>query len=157
MREWLKDDEVLFGIVRMGFGSGKFRRIKWIHIRWKGPSVSAVARGKMQAKSGEMHDRLSPFSVTIEANSLEDCALESIIERVQKTSIVDGGGGDSDQRDKYSMKDFLEALEEEKKATAEFFGDVDDGTRPPEPAAHEAIQAVRTEGGAKNWVLLELK
>ena len=34
--QWLKDDTVLYGLVRMGFGSGKFRREKWIFIHWTG-------------------------------------------------------------------------------------------------------------------------
>lgn len=36
MRDWLKDDQVLFGVVRMGFGSGTFRRTKWLFLNWSG-------------------------------------------------------------------------------------------------------------------------
>lgn len=36
MRKWLKDDQVLFGLLRMGFGSGTFRRTKWLFLHWSG-------------------------------------------------------------------------------------------------------------------------
>ena len=42
----LKDDEFAFGLMRLGFGSGRFRRVKWVSLTWSGSSVGAVKRAK---------------------------------------------------------------------------------------------------------------
>ena len=44
--QYLDDDKVLYGLLRMGFGRGTFRRTKLIFIHWSGPAVSAVKRGQ---------------------------------------------------------------------------------------------------------------
>jgi hypothetical protein len=42
MRQYLHPELVLYGLVRMAFGSGRFRRYKWVFIHWSGPSVPMV-------------------------------------------------------------------------------------------------------------------
>ena len=36
MRDWLKEDQMYYGLLRLGFGTGKFRRTKWIAVWWSG-------------------------------------------------------------------------------------------------------------------------
>lgn len=48
LAKWLRDDEVLCGLLRLGFGVGRFRRVKWVRARggggvcWGGVGVSVV-------------------------------------------------------------------------------------------------------------------
>jgi len=65
MTKWLADDQVAFGLLRMGFGVGKFRRIKWICLHWSGDRVSPVKRGQANAMKGEILGALEPFSLTV--------------------------------------------------------------------------------------------
>lgn len=46
MVEWLDTKKVLYGLVRMGFGTGQFARQKWIWVQWSGDDVSAMQRSK---------------------------------------------------------------------------------------------------------------
>lgn len=32
----LPEDQVLYGLIRMGFGAGQFRRTKWVFLHWVG-------------------------------------------------------------------------------------------------------------------------
>ncbi len=65
MTKWMADDQVLFGLLRMGFGAGKFRRIKWICLHWAGEKVSPVKRGRANALKKEIMAKLGPFSLTV--------------------------------------------------------------------------------------------
>ena len=39
MHEWLDTSRVLYGLVKMPFGTGQFRRIKWVWLQWVGDDV----------------------------------------------------------------------------------------------------------------------
>jgi hypothetical protein len=65
MSKWLSDDQVLFGLLRMGFGAGKFRRVKWICLHWSGEKVSPVKRGQANALKSDILKTLEPYSLTV--------------------------------------------------------------------------------------------
>ena len=52
MVKWLPDTESYFGLLRMGFGSGRFRRTKWISITWLGPRAGASKSSKLMRARG---------------------------------------------------------------------------------------------------------
>lgn len=118
----LKDDQFAFGLMRLGFGSGRFRRVKWVSLTWSGSAVGAVKRAKaMQARSA-MRAKLGPVSVDMEVGSAEDLTLQAVIDKVKRAAVVDGDEV-SHQEDAFSVTAFLEALKEEAAASAGFFGD----------------------------------
>jgi hypothetical protein len=43
MASIVKDTEVYFGIIRVAFGTGRFRRTKWVFVSWSGDKVSCSA------------------------------------------------------------------------------------------------------------------
>eukprot|EP01052_Picozoa_sp_SAG31_P086112 SAG31_NODE_46710_length_253_cov_0.675325_1_plen_60_part_10 len=47
MLQWLSTHRVLYGLVRMSFGTGIFRRSKWVYLQWAGVGMSAMARGRL--------------------------------------------------------------------------------------------------------------
>ena len=61
MRKYLHPELVLYGLVRMSFGSGRFRRTKWVFIHWSGPKVPMVKRGQWNSVSHGMDQLLSTF------------------------------------------------------------------------------------------------
>jgi len=59
MLNWLRDDVVLYGLFRMGFGTGDFRRSKLVFLRWSGEATPAIERGKGNAVEEAMQEVLS--------------------------------------------------------------------------------------------------
>lgn len=54
MAQTLRDDQVCFGMLRMGFGKGQFRRSKWIFVKFSGERVPALKRGLANAHDASM-------------------------------------------------------------------------------------------------------
>ena len=102
MAKWLKEDAVLFGLLRMSFGAGRFKRTKWISLYWPGPKVGMVARAKATGARSGIKAKLGVTSVDIEATGLEDVALDIIIEKVKRSTAVDGATEAGD--DPYSVR-----------------------------------------------------
>ena len=50
---------MLYALVRMNFGSGRFRRSKLMFLHFIGDSVSAVKRGRWNAKKSAMMDLMA--------------------------------------------------------------------------------------------------
>eukprot|EP00042_Codosiga_hollandica_P024734 m.105796 g.105796 ORF g.105796 m.105796 type:complete len:363 (-) comp51660_c0_seq1:149-1237(-) len=153
MSEWLKPDQVYYGLLRMGFGSGKFRRTKWISIWWSGESVSAVKRGKFGALEGDMMKRVEPFSLTVSARNPDEITLKAVIDKVRRATVVDGDEVGASE-DPFSMEQFMLALKEEMEANKDFFGDV--GTAQRERDFETTLKEIRENNGPLTWGLFEI-
>lgn len=157
MLDDVKDDEVLGGILRMGFGSGTFRRVKHIAIWWSGEKVGAVKRGKFNAKKKRIMELLKPWAFNYSCQKKEDLTVKHLIDIVHQKLAVDGNTDSA--HDPFSEEAFYEALGEEMKANAEFFG-VDDsagGRTTYDWSPEEACRNLKDDGYGINWVLLGLK
>eukprot|EP01059_Diplonema_ambulator_P032053 TRINITY_DN6097_c0_g1_i2.p1 TRINITY_DN6097_c0_g1~~TRINITY_DN6097_c0_g1_i2.p1 ORF type:complete len:371 (+),score=157.94 TRINITY_DN6097_c0_g1_i2:47-1159(+) len=119
MHEYLEEDKVLFGLLRLGFGSGAYRRTKWICVTFVGEKVGPIARGKQVQCRGAMESALKPFSISIEVHGKEEATIEAIIDKVQGCFVKD----DFDKSDINLVDAFKEALAEEIEENAAFFGD----------------------------------
>jgi len=153
MMEDIKDDQVLGGILRMGFGSGTFRRTKHIAIFWSGEEVSAVQRGAYNAKKKRLMELLKPYAFTYTAQHKEELTVSHLIDIVHKKLVVDGTTESG--HDLFSEDAFYEALGEEMRANADFFGD-DDNRVAKELTPKQAVRKLKKYEGV-NWVLLGLK
>jgi Cofilin/tropomyosin-type actin-binding protein len=156
MQKWLKDDEVLVGLLRMGFGTGKLRRVKWICVHWSGDKVSPVKRGRAVAATKDLARALEPFSLTISASSAEDLSLAAIIDKVRRSVVVDGESHDAD-KDGFSIEEFLKSLREETAASADFFGDAAPAVPGEIPLAETVADIRDPDGKGVNWMLLQLE
>jgi len=154
MVKWLKDDQSCFGLLRMGFGSGRFRRTKWIFLVWSGSKVGMVKRAKAAGNRGAMKGKLGATSVDIEATSAEDVTLEAIIDKVRRATAVDGDDVKSAEGDPYSVENFMKALAEEAAASGSFFGDsgLVVGEGGGSKTAEQLIKELHTAGSSTNWV-----
>lgn len=153
MMEDIKDDQVLGGILRMGFGSGTFRRTKHIAIFWSGEEVSAVQRGAYNAKKKRLMELLKPYAFTYTAQHKDELTVSHLIDIVHKKLVVDGTTESG--HDLFSEDAFYEALGEEMRANADFFGDDDDRVA-KELTPKQAVRKLKKYEGV-NWVLLGLK
>jgi len=155
MMKDVKDDEVLGAILRMGFGSGSFRRAKHIAVWWSGEKVGAVARGALNAKKKRVMELLKPWAFTYTAQKKEDLTVKHLIDIVHQKLAVDGATDSA--HDPFSEEAFYDSLGEEMKASAAFFGDsgVADKTYDLSPTA--AVKRLRNGKYGVNWVLLGLK
>ncbi|KAJ9452684.1 hypothetical protein DIPPA_27234 [Diplonema papillatum] len=135
MQEHMDDSKVLYGVVRLGFGLGNFRRTKWVGVTFVGAKIGAVQRGKWLSVKSEMMTLLKPHQVTLEIQGAEMFTLEYVLDKVRPYIVADSidskkrtseqkaaySGGTTDM--KSTLADFNKALLEEKAAAAEFFGE----------------------------------
>jgi hypothetical protein len=166
MMQWLDgtDDKVLYGLVRMGFGSGGFRRTKWIFLMWTGEKMAHVARGMAMSVEGEMKNLLRPFNLDFKGTNKVEYGLKKIIDRVQ-TSVVVDGKTKSEEVDVYTIDAFMEALREEAVANMDFFDENmiesdDEGgggeakAKKPVLPLDSTIEMVRDDSNTIDWALI---
>eukprot|EP01083_Nonionella_stella_P011713 33255_1 len=122
LRAALKPDQVQYGIMRLTFGEGRFRRSHWVFVCWSPDSMTKVDSQKVRKKrmsdrmvhigfKGWMQKSIGPYGVEVLAEDYEYVTLEDWILRVRKTVVVDGEAIDADA--------FRKALEAEKAHFAE--------------------------------------
>jgi hypothetical protein len=165
MMAWLNDtdDKVLYGLIRMGFGSGGFRRTKWIFLMWTGEKMNQVKRGKAMEVEGAMKNLLRPFNLDFKGTNKVEYGLKKIIDRVQKSVVVDGKTG-TEEVDVYTIDAFMEALREEAMANMDFFDEeMERGDDAEEAAAAKkkvvlpldaTIEMVRNDANNIDWALI---
>eukprot|EP01065_Artemidia_motanka_P013087 TRINITY_DN1721_c12_g1_i1.p1 TRINITY_DN1721_c12_g1~~TRINITY_DN1721_c12_g1_i1.p1 ORF type:complete len:367 (+),score=143.54 TRINITY_DN1721_c12_g1_i1:79-1179(+) len=159
-------DKVLFGLLRIGFGAGKFRRTRWVCITYIGDSVGGVKRGKALSTKGDMQARLQPFQIDLEVQGREGAAVESIFERIKEYIV-----SDDIEMGEISLAAFMESLQEEVVASAEFFGedpatpagfaeaaakDAAAGSAKPQFDTKETVRLLHAEGGI-HWACFSIK
>jgi hypothetical protein len=131
MQQALDPEKVLYGLVRLGFGKGKFRRTKWCFVHWTGEAVGAVARGRLNNMKPEMAKLLTPHHVSRDASSTADMDVGAVVSWIVSVIVSD----DLDT-DVYSVEGFMDALKEEKKMAG--VTSAEDDSRSDEEDADEA-------------------
>eukprot|EP00755_Sulcionema_specki_P018019 Sspe_Gene.11494::Locus_3890_Transcript_1_1_Confidence_1.000_Length_1537::g.11494::m.11494 len=164
MHGHLPDDKVLYGLLRLGFGKGTFRRTKWVCFTYVGGKVGAVSRGKAVGVKGEMEAKLKPFQVTVDLQGKEEATVEGVLDRVRPFVVSD------DIEMMVTVENYKESLAEEKAAQAEFFGEdpaavaaaaAAEGAAsevPEEPVHHDTAETVKNvhAEGAPLWAVFSI-
>ncbi|CAE7191393.1 unnamed protein product [Symbiodinium pilosum] len=163
--------DVLFGLLRLGFGEGRLRRTKYVFIHANGEKVPVVARGKLSAERPKMEEVFSQFasiSVTMEILHPADLTLANVVERVRRAAVVDDDvlGRDAGSPSVFSVEAFQKALQEEKLERASELQTLrrrSTGLRSGLPAnlvsewagrpLTEVVSLVHKVGGPLNWAL----
>lgn len=87
MRECLRMDKVLFGLLRLSFGKEPHKITKWVFLHWTGPETPTVKRGRWIGRSVEAQEKLRRY-VTLnhhhKANDNDDLNLSCIIDAVKR-------------------------------------------------------------------------
>eukprot|EP00658_Telonema_sp_P-2_P067600 TRINITY_DN56516_c0_g1_i1.p1 TRINITY_DN56516_c0_g1~~TRINITY_DN56516_c0_g1_i1.p1 ORF type:complete len:144 (-),score=25.43 TRINITY_DN56516_c0_g1_i1:79-510(-) len=58
LNELLEEGAIQYGLIRMSFGTGRFRRTKYIFFQWAGDAVSAMKKGRAAMDVPAMVDKL---------------------------------------------------------------------------------------------------
>ncbi len=148
-----------YGLIRLGFGTGKFRRTKHIFVSYCGPKAPISARAKMAGAKGRMRLALGHAHLEMQASSPDQLALGEVIAKVRSCSVIDGDDVHTAE-EVYSMEEFMRALKEEAEVAGSFFGDAGDigededgdGEGKGIPVA-QAVADVRKAGSGVNWAL----
>ena len=85
--KYLKGGEVYYGLLRLGFGQGRFRRTKVVFFSWTPsglPSLSVSQRKLMAETKGSMAEKLGGFAIELQASVLEDLSLPLLLDKAKK-------------------------------------------------------------------------
>eukprot|EP00929_Paragymnodinium_shiwhaense_P008386 TRINITY_DN11233_c0_g1_i2.p1 TRINITY_DN11233_c0_g1~~TRINITY_DN11233_c0_g1_i2.p1 ORF type:complete len:580 (-),score=115.70 TRINITY_DN11233_c0_g1_i2:453-2192(-) len=165
MEEYMAENpaEVLFGVLRMGFGIGRFRRTKYVFVRFIGSASSAVQRGIASQAHPVARKQFDPYcsiSIDMEVSDSEEFSEEEVVKRVNRLTTVDYDGlaHDSATRVDFTVEAFREALEEEKCEAAEAEASAafsSAGKEPHEfPGVQEIVRLVHSDSPT-NWALFQ--
>lgn len=163
--ENLPDDKVLFGVMRLAFGTGRFRRSKQVFFQWTGDAVGAIQKGKANAAYDEMLRALGPVNMDIKLSGEADLKVSAILEKVQKVFVVDNINLPAEEKKKkLTEEEYLQALAEEQKATSSFYNEpeivVAEVSGPPPPPADfdvtETIDLIHRDAGGLTWGLFQV-
>jgi hypothetical protein len=122
MRRMITEELVAFGLLRLSFGSGKFKRTKFIFATICGPKAPITMRGKLAGSKAYMRQALSPYNVELQANDASGLDLQTVIDKVRAASVIDGEDVGSAES-AFNIDSFMAGLKEDTKASSSFFGD----------------------------------
>ena len=109
LRNKLNENKVQYGLMRLSFGEGRFRRSWWVFFLWSPQNMkNKIVKSKHVSWQNNMRNKLKPWSVAIEAAKKEFVTISEWILRVRKTVVVDGN-------DDISEESFRKALEAEER------------------------------------------
>lgn len=167
MFEHLPDDKVVFGLLRMAFGTGRFRRTKHIFFQFIGDSVGPVAKGKANVLNSDMAALLTPHQADIRLMGKSDLTPEGIIEKVKSVFTVDNiespaGEGKATKKAALTAEEYIQSLLEEQQRASKFYNE-------PEVIDHvsavttvgfdvaETIREIQKEEGGFAWGIFQVK
>jgi hypothetical protein len=90
----------------MAFGTGQFRRTKWVFLRWSGEATPVLQRAHDLELESAMSLLLEPHGVSVNATSKDDTDTQAVITLIQKVIVSDDTDGDE-----YSIDAFKAGLE----------------------------------------------
>ena len=64
MSVYVRDDQVYFGLLRLAFGTGRYRRTKWAFVSWSGEKMPFMRRGPAKMAEGAISSLLRPFNLS---------------------------------------------------------------------------------------------
>jgi hypothetical protein len=163
LKEHLPEDQVLFGALRLTFGSIGRGITKHIFVHWVGPRVSAVQRGLLNARlagAGTLVGKSCAVAFRRQAHCLGDLKLEDIVAELRRLTVVDGvGAADGLAASRISAAEYLAALREETtrlSSQTQPEWEAEPEMHTPEPITVDvktAINKVRSPNGEWNWVI----
>mmetsp|Transcript_47984 Transcript_47984/g.104421 ORF Transcript_47984/g.104421 Transcript_47984/m.104421 type:complete len:570 (+) Transcript_47984:59-1768(+) len=158
-----REDQVFFGLLRLGFGVARLRRTRHIFLHICGKRVSVVKRGQLGALRAQMEKAVQNFAhcpVSLVDVSPEELQLEAVIDRVRRAVVVDDQvlEGDNNRRQALTVDAFREALAEDiSKAEAKARSLEEESKPATKPGSslsvEDTVRLVRTPDGPLNWAL----
>lgn len=157
----LAEDRLLFGALRLSFGSARPGIVKHIFVHWVGPRVSVVQRGLLNARLADAAAVVGKHCAVVfrrEAHCLGDLRLEDIIAELRRLTVTSVASAEGIAAGRISAAEYLAALKEESLQKQPEW-EAEPEALPPQPDAQKcvdvktAVDKVRSTDGEWNWVL----
>lgn len=89
-KRFLKPDVACFGLLRIAFGTGRFRRTKYVFFSFAGPKLNVVQKANAAATKNNLKALLGPTSIDIQLSSADEFTPEYVIEKVRALPGLEG-------------------------------------------------------------------
>lgn len=164
----LPDDKVVFGLMRLAFGTGRFRRTKHIFFQWSGDGVGAVAKGKANMSFSAMAAALAPHSFELRLVGKSDASPQAILDRVKGVFTVDNielpTSDGKLKKATFSAEEYIQSLLEEQNKVRDFYNEPESlaeaATAPLPPNRFnvaESIALIQKDVGGFAWGIFQVK
>lgn len=168
LAEQLPENKVCFGLLRLAFGTGRFRRTKFIFFQWSGDQVGAVAKGKANMYFADMSSALAPHSTELRLVGRSDVEPQVILDRVKSIFTVDNIQLPTTDgklvKPTFSAEEYIQALLEEQNRTKEFYQETEDTAasggaeaKKEQFPVQETINQIHNEKGGFSWAIFQPK
>ena len=144
MKKSLASDEVFFGLLRMGFGRGAFRRVKHIFIHWSGADVNPLKRGQHNANEEAIRKLVGPVNLSHFATEMDEMNLNDLLDKVKTKVVLDGEAID-DVEDLFSLESYMVSCEDDAEAMKREFPDAireGDGEEDEQPLTPRQLRVI---------------
>lgn len=163
----LPDDKVVFGLLRLAFGTGRFRRTKHVFFQWSGDGVGAVVKGKANMLFAGMSSALAPHQAELRLVGRGDLAPQAILDRVKSIFTVDNielpTADGKLKKATFSAEEYIQSLLEEQNKVSHFYNEPEGSAASPVPAdpsrfdVLETIQKIQKDDGGLSWAIFQVK
>jgi hypothetical protein len=165
LAEHLPEDKICFGLLRLSFGTGRFRRVKRVFFQWSGDNVGAVAKGKANMLFGDMAKLLAPHNAELRLVGRNDLQPDAIINKVRSIFVIDNievpVGDGKVRKAALTTEEYIHSLLEEQEKVREFYNEpADAGSSPSGPQTlnvEETIQLIQKPEGGLVWGIFQFK
>lgn len=153
---------VLFGVVRLSFGTGRLRCVKHVFVHATGEQVPAVKRGLQNGERAAIERAMSEYVIwttTFEMTRLQDFTVDALIDRVRRSSSLDNTFLHGDKCP-FSLKFYRDAQTAEHFLVKERFSVKKTGATSARRelqndfVVDSLVKLVRVPGSHVNWILL---
>jgi len=159
----LHSSSVLFGLLRICFGTGRLQRTKYVFIHAVGENVSALKRGKSAAMRSHVRQEVAKFvdcSITLEISRSTDLTWEAVMQKVRSAVAVDESllGHETAEGAKgiHSVEALLTALERKDGCSGEAQHSKQGLVNQVGLSVDDAVRMVSTPSAELNWALFGL-
>lgn len=83
---YLKDDQVMYCLLRLTTTVDVSTTVKFIYIHWVGDKVPFAKKGRFGVVSGSVKEHFSPYHLVVETGSVEDLAENILIQKLNESS-----------------------------------------------------------------------
>jgi len=92
MATYFKDDQPMFGYLRVISGDQESKRAKFVFVSWCGGKVGALKRAKVSVQKAEVKKVFRDFAVEIHAEAVDEITEEIVMGKVRKAGGADYSG-----------------------------------------------------------------
>lgn len=86
MKQHLKDDVVMYGLIRMVEMIDSTEAIKFCFVDWRGDNINRMQRANLGIHSGAVQQLFHPYHVDIQPTNLSEITEEIIMQKIKNAS-----------------------------------------------------------------------